>query len=354
MKFSCSSGNAINLALFLLFSFAADLVAQNHPGVPVLIQDYGEFLSTNPPPPGYATRLDYIKSLITAKDIDSAYHSGSISKPEAMLAQAIDRIGANDRNPLDIYGKVIDQFGQPVAKAKVRGFLSFDGPGIDEEHDTQTDRQGQFQFLGLHGKDLGIVPEKAGYEYNVAAGIQHPEIHSPDSVNPLVFVMYKRHATEPLRHGKIHSEVPCDGGEMRFDLLSNIQINNGDLAVMLTRKPLTLDQTNRYKPFDWTVTFMITNGGLLEITNTAYPYDAPAEGYNPAITLNFPADMAGWQYEVKRSFYFKSRDSHVYGRITVDVDASRPQSQTYFNAEIYANPGGSGNLEFDPAKQIMR
>jgi|GEM_PF-6562615 len=40
--------------------------------------------------------------------------------------------------------------------------------------------------------------------------------------------------------------------------------------------------------------------------------------------------------------------------MTIDLDASRPQPPTYFNADIWVNPGGSRNLEYDPNKQIIR
>jgi hypothetical protein len=164
--------------------------------------------------------------------------------------------------------------------------------------------------------------------------------------------MWKLHGGEPMKHIQIYSDVPCDASGKRFDLVSNVQANTGDLMVMLTRNPSALNPRDRYKPFNWVVTFAITNGGLQEITNLMYPNEAPLDGYQPSLTLNFPTNMVGWQYEFKHSYYFKSQNGHVYGRMTLHVDASRPQPPTYFDAEIYANPAGSRNLEFDPAKQI--
>jgi hypothetical protein len=344
-------------------SFLAVLtLAQGQPSASEMDPDIAEMLSTKPPPAGFATRLDYLRSFTSEKNIIDAYHSGKIDKNEAMLAMEMDKVSPDDKTSMDTYGKVVDQDGQPVADAKVRGWLGFED-AEDEEHDTKTDAQGRFHFLGLHGRELEIFPEKEGYDFNIDMkfAVNRPNNYLPDPNNPLIVHMWKLHGAEPMVHVKIQSSVSCDGTANRFDLLTtkmngtetdiHASNNNGDLVVKLTRNPLSIDSRNRDKPFNWSLTLAITNGGLEEITNI-YPNEAPVEGYQPTITLNFPTNMVGWKNEINNSYYFKS--GQVYGRMTLYIDASRPSPPTYFNAEIYANPNGSRNLEFDSSKEIIR
>ncbi len=335
------------------------------------------------PPPGFANRSDYMQSLTNEAAISAAYQGGHISKDEAEQVVS-NRVGSlpyrdadsiynayhhgligkgeamildamrQNRQVQNLYGRVIDQNGQPVAGAVVEGCLEMlDGltVGKVERPTKQTDADGLFQFIGLKGANLSASVSKPGYEIDYRVGRIAPVGGQSSSNDRVTFVMCKLHGAEPMTHSLIDSDVSCDGSVKRFNLLTGMQNNTGDLMVTLNRSPLTLNQDNRHKPFEWSVTFAITNGGLQEITNI-YPNDAPADGYQPAITLNFPTNIPGWQYRFRRSYYFKSQGDHVYGRMTVEIDASRPQPPTYFSEEIFANPSGSRNLEFDPQKQI--
>ena len=148
----------------------------------------------------------------------------------------------------------------------------------------------------------------------------------------------------------IDSYVPCDGSVERFNLLSSTPNNTGDLMVKLTRNPLNID---RLKPFNWSVTLEITNGGL-QISTNCYPNEAPAQGYQSSLTLDFTTNAIGWKNEINNLYFFKSNRGQVYGRMTIHIRADRPDPQTYFSADIYANPGGSRNLEYDSSKAIIR
>jgi hypothetical protein len=155
----CNVSRCLLVAGSLLF-FGTNAFAQGQPISSVDNPLIAELLSTNPPPPGFATRLDYVRSFTNEKDIDNAFQNRLINKGEAMLAlRALE-----DRASLDIYGKVVDQNGKPVADAKVRGSVNVSGDFI--EHYTQTDTEGRFTFLKLHGQKLYILPQKEGYDYD--------------------------------------------------------------------------------------------------------------------------------------------------------------------------------------------
>ena len=207
-----------------------------------------------PTPPGFATRANYLASLTTEKKIMEAYDAGLLDKDEAALAL----MSLEDKAPMDTYGKVVDQNSQPVAGAKVRGGLEVSGDF--ESHYAETDTQGCFQFLGLHGTGFYIQPKKEGYDYDSRLLPERPHNYLPDPNNPLLFTMWKLHGAEPMMHIQISSDVPCDGSVKRLDLMSNKQNNIGDLAVKLTRNPLTIASR---KPFNWLVAIDLTNGGLL-------------------------------------------------------------------------------------------
>ncbi len=346
-----SAIRTILLTFAIANSFVVLVSAQDRTNTPEKNPEIAEMLSTNPPPPGFATRLDYIRSFTKGKAIDDAYRAGKLSKEEAMLADMIDRVGPNDKTPMDTYGKVVDQYGQPVVGAKVRGLVGFEGPGDYEEHYTKTDSQGGFQFLGLHGKDLEIAPEKEGYEFNLAYKflVFRPISYRPDPTNLLIIHMWKLRGAEPMMHTQLHAYIPCDGSATLFDLMTGKKSTNGDFTVKLTRNPLNIDGR---KPFDWSVTFEITNGGFQEITNLAYPNEAPAEGYQSKMTFEFQANSTNWTSLLTPSLYFKSKDGQIYGRMAFKIMADFQPPPTLFDINIYANPGGSRNLEFDPNKQI--
>ena len=143
---------------------------------------------------------------------------------------------------------------------------------------------------------------------------------------------------------QVHTYVSCNGTQETFNLLTGRR--KGDLQVALTRNPVNID---RSKPFDWTLTVGIANGGLIEITDL-YPNEAPAEGYQPSVTITMSADDKNWTSSFSRSYYFQS--GQTYGRMTINVTANFQPPPTFFGADIYANPSGSRNLEFDPSKQI--
>jgi len=124
------------LGFFLLARL--NLAAQAQPSASEINKDVPQ-LSSQPPPPGFATRWDYVKSFVNEKDILDAYHAGLINKDESILAMS--RLG--NAASVDTYGKVVDQSGQPITGVKVRGGVKV-GIGDYEDHNTETDAQGQF------------------------------------------------------------------------------------------------------------------------------------------------------------------------------------------------------------------
>jgi hypothetical protein len=339
----------INIVLAMVgwLFFESNICAQVQPSASQPDNEAPQFL-TNAPPPGFATRVDYLKSFTSEKDILNARRAGLINEDESILAMGAleDKM---ESKPMDTYGQVVDQNGQPVAGVKVQGLVKV-GIGDSEEHDTETDAQGLFHFLGLHGQGLGIRLQKQGYEYGYKIPYQRPGNYLPDPNSPVLITMWKLHGPEPMVHTSIHAYIPCDGGVTRFDLLTGKKSPNGDFSVNLIRNPVNIV---RGKPFDWSVTFEVTNGGLQTITNF-YPNEAPLEGYQSRITFDFPTNMPQWSSLFTPSLYFKSKDGKMFGRMTVKIMADYQPPPTLIRADIYANPAGSRNLEFDGNKQINR
>lgn len=278
-----------------------------------------------------------------------AYKQGKISKGALITAALLSQ----NNKPQDFYGQVIDQYGGPVVGAKVTGWVTFlQGMDSDEKreaHKTETDAEGLFQFTGLRGASISADVAKEGYEIDYRVGYQVPAEKKTSPDNRAILTMWKLKGPEPMTHANIHAYIPCDGSVMRFDLLTGKKNPNGDLIVKLTRNPVEIV---RGKHFDWSITLGIGNGGLQQITDL-YPNEAPTDGYQSEMTFDFPADMPNWDSFWSHSFYFQSRGGQIYGRIGVSIQADFEPPPTLFDVDVYANPSGSRNLEFDRAKQIQ-
>lgn len=334
------------LTLAVASLLAVPTWAQGQPGTNEINPEIAEMLSTNPPAKGFATRLDYIKSFTSEKKIIDAYHSGKIDKNEAMLAMELNPVAPGDKVLLDTYGKVVDQDGQPVVDAKVQANVETSFSDSTDYH-TKTDAQGLFHFLGLHGQGLGIELQKDGYYFNyMLPSAQRPGNYLPDPSNPMVLTMWKLHGAEPIKHAQLHAYIPCDGTVTRFDLLTGKKNSGGDLSVSLARNPLNIE---RQKPFAWTLTLQITNGGFQNITNI-YPYEAPSNGYQSSMIFHYESGSSNWTSQIQPQLYFKGNNGQIYGRMTLKVMTDFQPPPTLFDADIYANPAGSRNLEYEIPK----
>ena len=256
--------------------------------------------------------------------------------------------------PMDTFGKVIDQYGNPVIDARATmGVLEFASDGIhtvSKQYYTTTDSEGKFHFIGQYGAMAGFGFDKKGYEYSSRSPSQtRNQNYSPDPAYPIIFKVWKCKGAEPMVIAQIHEKVPCDGSAVRFDLLKGKRVQEGgDMIVSLIRNPVNIVSG---KHFEWSVTIESPDGGMIEYT-TPHPYEAPADGYLAATTNKMPANMQHWTSEFTRSYYFKIRNGGIYGRMTVDIAAHFQPPPTPFNALIYANPSGSRNLELDPDKIV--
>lgn len=286
-------------------------------------------------------------SRISAKSSSLANTDPKVAKMEAMIAD-------ENAKPLDFYGKVIDQFNVPIPQVKVKAgvglIVDFSHSG-GKEYYAETDGSGRFRFIGIHGAGMGpFVLVKEGYFYDQRLPSSSRSIdYVPDSNNPAIFHMWKLKGAEPMIKARIHAYIPCDGAPTLFDLTTGKKVaTGGDLSVRLIRDPVDIV---RGKPFTWRLSLEIPEGGLLEVADL-YPNEAPVGGYQSIVTESMSADEKRWSPDLKKTYYFEAEKGHDFGRITVDLTGDFQPPPTSFDADIYLNPSGSRNLEYDRSKEI--
>lgn len=300
------------------------------------------FSNAPPTPVGYSSPMDYLKSFANEIEVSNAYHEGKISKEESIFADTMLR----NKKEIDFYGRVIDQSGQPVVSAKVRGIVKL-GFGDTEERDTMTDSDGLFHFLDLHGQGLAIRLQKQGYQASSKIPFQMPDNYWPDSAHPAEISMWKSRGSEPMIHDRKLYGIRPNGTVFTINLVSKKKVAgesaDGDLLVRLERPA----QLKPKQKFDWKFEISAVNGGLIEATNADYLNEAPESGYEPSYQIDMSATNQNWREQVGKTFYFKSRNGHVFGHFDMTVIPDY-NGTAAFRIDSYVNPAGSRDLEFDP------
>ena len=292
-------------------------------------------------------------------------------KPSPELRRTFETL---NHNAIVFYGRAIDQFGEPVVGAEVRGtvLVNTGTHGGERKTRTATDAQGNFQFTGLKGQDLGIGISKEGYEYsrkNSSFSYSYFEAdhnrHEPDSTNPVVFVLWKKQGAEPLVHyGKVW-RFPINGGPLRIDLVTGkVAERDADLVVTLSRTPLVMPYGTT--GFAWQATVDVNDGGLIRAGEQDYYNTAPETGYAPRFQHLQQAQSVHeaqegrikwtWQENVADSFFVSIRNGKIFARVYLHIcpnsDHNEGDNEALVSAGVWLNPNGSRNLEFDPKKAI--
>jgi hypothetical protein len=317
------------------------------------IEQEGELRTTSPTIAIVSNSAGQIKSTVSSEG-EKTVNTPKRSPGNRQTAQRI--LLEENKKSLDLYGLVVDQYGEPVVGARVRGSIGYNISMVQsggEFRYAETDSQGRFNFLGIHGAGIGLWPEKTGYYYNPKLpSTTRPNDYLPDSNNPLVIKMWKLKGAQPLEHAVFESRIPYDGTSVCFDLRTGKKLATTDegLRIALLRSPLQI-APGLLHPYDWRATVEIANGGIIEANDT-YPYWAPETGYQRLFETGVSSNDVPWQAELRRSFYIKNAQGH-HGLIRIELPTSSKRPDTGIKVETWINPSGSQNLELNPVIQAQ-
>ncbi|MFH1024538.1 MAG: carboxypeptidase-like regulatory domain-containing protein [Planctomycetota bacterium] len=279
-----------------------------------------------------------------------------IAKDWKMREETADRANV----PIAFYGKVVDQNGEVVKGVTVKMHIRTEtalGPPGGKNLSATTDAEGMFKVSDERGKVLFVESfEKKGYQppKNERAfdyfGVSGPRKgRSPD--NPVVFRLWKMRGAEYLMKGRYGKSI--DYGELTLiDLTTCKKVKDGgDIQIVIDRTPREMSSGDR-SHYDWGFSIEVINGGgLLEGTDE-FMNDAPADGYAQKIIYEVKKDDPDWdkKCQVHRQYYVKFRNGSLYGKISLRWS---PYGSGFGGGdmEVWINPSGSRNLEYDPAVQ---
>jgi hypothetical protein len=245
--------------------------------------------------------------------------------------------------PISFFGKVVDDDANPIGGVSVG--LSWTDANEATGASSRTvisDESGFFSIEGVHGNGLTVSSlTKQGFTESLAKNsftfhygwFSDPYYHSPDRLNPVLFVMRKNRQGETLIvRGRQEAKLETAGQSKSFP------IGNGDVIVSVQRLPD--DKPNaRY----WNAIVTMPEGGL-QITQEEFPFEAPEAGYTNQFVITNGLSVHGEQGGM---FYVKTPKG--YGRVMIYYVPNVP----WVYAESWFNPNpGSRNLELDPAKEI--
>jgi hypothetical protein len=254
--------------------------------------------------------------------------------------------------PIVFYGKLQDQFGNPVAGATVVGdVLIYNGKGpAGQKITTTSDASGFFQMHGDKGESLGVWPTKTGYviattETEFKYSFMYPNHITPDQNNPVVIKMWKLQGAQSLLQINQRFKIPYTSAPLRFDFVSGSQVaTGGDLVISVNRPDGAISQQN---PQNWGLHIDAVDGGIVIAleTDARVTYGAPNDGYKPGDTFqnNNGPDL------VDQMLFVKSRNGQIYSKVHILFRINNtPDSLMNITLKGVANTNASGNWEGDP------
>jgi len=277
---------------------------------------------------------------------EAAFKAGQIS--QRALTVLYERV--TNTTPQDFYGRVIDQYGKPVAgvpfeaTVKVKEFLG-DHAKVQRQS-TQSDAAGRFQFTGMHGIKLILNATMDGYSANqVGLAVREKKTSPDDRADVLIWKFKEKLPPLPYKRACVlMDDLQCDGTPLKehvvFSGVADVAgMNHDDMQFTLMRSPLRLQpgETN----WDWTLKIEAPNDGLVA-QNDPYPYWATNSGYQPVYEASMKASDAGWHGYVTQSFYFKNWQG-LYGTMAVQLHTGTTPAK--LRVVLLINPDGTQNLQ---------
>jgi hypothetical protein len=242
--------------------------------------------------------------------------------------------------PIEFYGKVVDEKGQPVVGAAVKFVwtdLSSEGAS---KRETKSDGSGLFELRGVRGKNLGVEIGKEGYytglqkQYGFEyAFFSDEHFYDPDPKTPVLFYLRKKGEAEPLIYRE--QEVKVSAG-------SRVKVSIGGQAQLV----FALMSNQHPRRGRWEAEVTIEGGGFVPATEE-FIVEAPTTGYQPTMTIGPQTPKPPtWQLYQGGSFYLKMGEN--YGRLDIEMIPGND----WFRMKTWINPKrGSRSLEYDPKKQ---
>lgn len=256
--------------------------------------------------------------------------------------------------PIDFWGKVIDQHGDPVPKAAIH--YSFanryfkDGTkrtGIADDQGSFSlkDGRGAGVYVSVYKERYYGTPRSAGsFGYGMPVGGKPP---SKD--NPAIFVLHKMGETEPMIKSVGTVRVPRDGTPTEISLRKErpVAVGSGqsDLRVEVWTDDANKDEHRRY---DWRCRVTVSGGELVERTGQ-FDFVAPADGYSSRFEYTMPRSGSRWTNNLKKDFFLKLSDG-CFARVSFELAAGGDHF-VYLESVLNPKPG-SRNLEFDPQQLV--
>jgi hypothetical protein len=233
------------------------------------------------------------------------------SDPRWAIVREKDRVDHNWewRMPINFYGRVLDQNGQPVPAAKIEfGWTDLSAAGSSTET-TSSAADGSFSLQGKKGRVLGVDVSKEGY-YKVRserlnsfdyAGFWEANYYEADPARPVTFHLRRKGPGEALSAGETQPPLLPDGAPARVDLLNGGRVSaDGQIEIS------AFTNTEKYPPrrFDWHASIAVPGGGLIE-HDLEFPFEAPEDGYAPRVAFEMPANAPNWKRSVEKTYFIR-------------------------------------------------
>ena len=268
------------------------------------------------------------------------------------LQEFAERYRQSQIRPIDFYGKVVDEKGQPVPGATATiNWANADGEG--NKVWIASDENGLFSLLGQRGKGIQVRLHHPSF-YNTTnnpisfeyADVSSRFFHRPNSDVPIIFSLKRKGQAEPLIVFKKSSRIAKDGTPVFLDLVRGSVFLSPQGQLKL--ECLTMDkERDAEKRYDWTFSITVPNGGVFESTNE-FDFVAPSEAYSPSNVFVMRKEMgADWSSKLEKNYFLKLGNG-TFGRMRLTMISG---GDHFFKIESFVNPSGSRNLEFDPAVQ---
>lgn len=254
--------------------------------------------------------------------------------------------------PIDFYGKVQDQHGNPVGGAKVHYSAADRYFGDSSKYEGTSSSDGLFSITGIKGAGLYVSVYKDDYDGLDQSGGSfgygmRGERQAPTKDNPAIFILRKKGETEPLVAIDRDIVVAKDGTPIEVSLRTGKVVPGGREGIKMECWADDQHKDGRRR-YEWHFRLTIPGGGLIQRQNTSFDFEAPTDGYRPFEEFRMPQSAERWKDSFERDYFVKLGSgtfARMHFRITTGGDH-------FASITSFLNPQpGSRNLEYDPNKK---